>query len=92
MNSGTPRPLIRLASGFHLQGGEEAVATLVLVCPDGNVQLNQIAAGILRLCDGTRSREKIISQILTSNRNHGRATEITEFLDAAMARGWIDEN
>lgn len=64
---------------------------LVLVCPEGNVQLNQIAATILRLCDGSRDREQIVAEIVHGTQSKTRSTEIIEFLDAAVARGWIRE-
>lgn len=89
--NGAPRVLIRLAPGIHLHGGEESGAMLVLACPEGNVQLNQIAAAILRLCDGSRNRAEIVAEVVSSTRNQTRSTEIIEFLDAAVARGWIHE-
>lgn len=64
---------------------------LVLVCPDGNVQLNKIAAAILRLCDGSRDRAQIVAEVVSGTRNQARPSEIIEFLDAAVARGWVDE-
>lgn len=64
---------------------------LVLVCPEGNVQLNKIAAAILRLCDGSRDRAEIVAAVVRGTRNQTKPTEIVEFLDAAVARGWIDE-
>ena len=64
---------------------------LVLVCPNGNVQLNNMAAAILRLCDGSRDREGLVAEVVRRANPHTRAVEIIEFLDAAHARGWIDE-
>jgi hypothetical protein len=83
--------VVRLAPGVHLDGGRENAATLVLVCPDGNVQLNRIAAAILSLCDGSRNRKDVIAEVLSSSPKQARATEIVEFLDVAVARGWITE-
>lgn len=94
MRSGKPgaaRVLIRLASGIRLDGDEENGKTVVLVCPDGNVQLNKIAAAILRLCDGSHGRDEIVAEVVRGSRNQARPAEIVEFLDAAVARGWIDE-
>jgi pyrroloquinoline quinone biosynthesis protein D len=64
---------------------------LVLVSPKGNVQLNRIAAAILRLCDGSRDREGVVAEVVRGTHPHTRADEIIEFLDVARARGWIDE-
>ena len=63
----------------------------MLVCPNGNVQLNRMAAAILRLCDGSHDREHIVAEVVRSSHPRTRAVEIIEFLDVARARGWIDE-
>ena len=83
--------LICLAPGIRLDGRRESDATLVLVCPEGNVQLNRIAAAILRLCDGSRDRAQIVTEILRDTSNQARPSDIEEFLDAAAARRWIDQ-
>lgn len=82
---------VRLAHGVYLDGGKETKEVFVLVCPDGKVQLNRIAAAILRLCDGSYSRAELIAEVVRRSNAQARAGEITEFLDAARARGWIDE-
>jgi pyrroloquinoline quinone biosynthesis protein D len=61
------------------------------VSPHGRVQLNRIAASILRLCDGSRSREDLVAEVVRRSNQRARATEIEEFLEVAQARGWIDE-
>ncbi len=86
-----PRAGVRLAAGVHLDGGKEEDGVLVLVCPNGNVQLNRMAAAILRLCDGSRDREDVVAEVVRRSQPHTRAKEIIEFLDVARARGWIDE-
>jgi len=83
---------VRLASGIHLRGGEEAGTQVVLVCPEGNVQLNSMAADILGLCDGSRDRAQIVTEILRRTRNRARSEDIIEFLNATVARGWIQES
>ena len=82
---------VRLAPGIFLRGEEESGAQAVLVCPEGNVQLNSVAAAILGLCDGSRDRVKIVAEVLDRTRNRARSAEIVEFLDAAVARGWVTE-
>lgn len=90
-NDSAPRGLICLAPGIRLDGRGESDATLVLVCPEGNVQLNRVAAAILQLCDGSRDRVQIVTEILRDTRNQARSTDIDEFLDAAASRHWIRE-
>jgi pyrroloquinoline quinone biosynthesis protein D len=85
---------VRLAPGISLEGdkGDEAKdAVVVLLSPNGPVQLNRTAAAILRLCDGSRDREGVVAEVVHRSNPHTRAAEIIEFLDAARARGWIDE-
>ena len=82
---------VRLAPGIHLRGAEDSGGLAVLVCPEGNVQLNSVAAAILGLCDGSRDRVQVVAEVLQTTRNRARSAEIVEFLDAAVARGWIHE-
>ena len=86
---GGPHAVVRLAPGIRLDGGQDRDALIVLVCPEGNVQLNRMAATILRLCDGSRDRDGIVAELLRGSQDRTRATEIIEFMDAAVARGWI---
>ena len=90
-NDSAPRGPVCLAPGIRLDGRGEGGASLVLVCPEGNVQLNRIAGAILRLCDGSRDRVQIVTEILRDTSNQARSSDIDEFLDAAVARRWIDE-
>jgi hypothetical protein len=46
---------------------------------------------ILRLCDGSRNRQDVVKEVVRQSHQQTRAAEIIEFLDAARARGWIDE-
>jgi hypothetical protein len=82
---------VRLAPGIHLRGEEDSDGQVVLVCPEGNVQLNAVAAAILGLCDGSRDRVQVVTEVLHKTGNRARSAEIVEFLDAAGARGWIQE-
>jgi pyrroloquinoline quinone biosynthesis protein D len=75
----------------RLDGGKENDGVLVLVCPNGKVQLNRMAAAILRLCDGSRDRADLVAEVVRTSHPHTRAAEIAEFLDVARVRGWIDE-
>jgi pyrroloquinoline quinone biosynthesis protein D len=85
------RTSVRLAQGIRLEGDKAKDGVSVLTCPNGQVQLNRIAAAILRLCDGSRAREDVVAEVVRRSHPRTRAAEIIEFLDAARARGWIDE-
>jgi hypothetical protein len=85
------RTCVRLAPGIHLRGAEVSGGQAVLVCPEGNVQLNTVAAAILGLCDGSRDRTQVVEGVLLRTGNRARSAEIVEFLEAAGARGWIRE-
>jgi pyrroloquinoline quinone biosynthesis protein D len=82
---------VRLAPGIYLRGREASGARVVLVCPDGDVQLNFMAAAILELCDGSRDREQIVAEILRKTDSRARSADIIEFLDAAGVRGWLQD-
>jgi pyrroloquinoline quinone biosynthesis protein D len=62
-----------------------------LAGPTGVVQLNESAAAILALCDGTLTREQIIARVLTRSRDDSLAVDVRDFLNAARRRGWIIE-
>ena len=55
------------------------------------MQLNESAAQILALCDGTRTREEIIEHILLRTREADLAVDVRAFLDVARERGWVIE-
>jgi hypothetical protein len=86
--SASPRA-IRLAPGVRVDGSGERNALFVLVCDGHDVQLNRAALTVLKLCDGTRDRRGIVSELTHGSQRQALAGEITEFLDAAFARGWI---
>jgi pyrroloquinoline quinone biosynthesis protein D len=82
---------VRLAAGRQLQkdpGGNGHF----LAGPPGVVQLNESAAAILALCDGTLTREQIIARILPRVKDDSFAMDAREFLNAARRRGWIVED
>ncbi len=82
---------VRLGQGIRLEGDKAKDGAIVLMCPNGQVQLNRIAAAILRLCDGSRDRADVVAEVVRRSHPRTRAAEIIEFLDVARARGWIDE-
>lgn len=82
---------VRLAPGVHLDGGGGEPDTPVLICPTGNVQLNGGAAAILRLCDGSRTRDDIVGAIVRVSPSRAIAADVSDFLNVAKVSGWIVE-
>jgi pyrroloquinoline quinone biosynthesis protein D len=81
---------VRLAPGRQLQE-DSAGDGHFLAGPAGIVQLNESAAAILALCDGTLTREQIIARILPRSKDDSFAVDVREFLNAARRRGWSVE-
>jgi len=81
---------VRLAPGRQLQKDASGTGHL-LIASTGPVRLNESAAEILELCDGTRTREGIVARIVRS-KDDSLARDVREFLDAARRRGWIVED
>lgn len=87
-----PRPSrVRLAPGRHVQTAQ-CQGHHILVYPSGIAQLNESAAEILTLCDGTRTREEIIAHVAPNLTGDELAVDIREFFDVARRRGWIVES
>ncbi len=63
----------------------------MLLSPSGAVQLNDIAAAVLALCDGRLTREQIVTRILSASRR-SLARNVREFLAAAYRHGWLVES
>jgi pyrroloquinoline quinone biosynthesis protein D len=80
---------IRLASGHQLQT-DPSGSGHVLVSPKGSVQLNESAAMVLALCDGTLTGEEVVARVLGA-KDDSLADDVRAFLDAARRRGWIVE-
>jgi len=68
-----------------------ASAQPVLAQPGGTVPLNENAAALLELCDGTRSFDEVIAQFVAQPGNADLAADARDFLDAARQRGWVVE-
>lgn len=78
---------VRIAPGCRL-GGTGGRRGRVLVSPSGAVQLNDIAAEVLALCDGRLTRDQIVSRMLAATRL-SLARNVREFLAAAYRNGWL---
>ena len=81
------RRKVRLAPGCRLSGNS-ARKGRVLVSPAGNVQLNEVAAAVLALCDGRLTREQIVTRMLSASRI-SLARNVREFMNAAYRNGWL---
>ena len=81
---------LHLAAEMQLKDGKDGESA-VLIGPAGSVQLNSSAVAILRLCDGSRSRAEVVAELMRSSHPQLKVSDVGEFLDAARARGWIDE-
>jgi pyrroloquinoline quinone biosynthesis protein D len=68
-----------------------ASAQPVLVQPGSVIPLNESAAALLELCDGTRSFDEVVEQFVAQPGNAGLAADAQDFLEAARQRGWIVE-
>jgi pyrroloquinoline quinone biosynthesis protein D len=80
----------RLATGRHITvewRGDQPV----LVQPGGAVQLNESAAAVLRLCDGTRTTDDIVAELTSDSNSQVLAADVRDFIDAALQRGWLVE-
>ncbi len=79
---------IRLARGHRVQF-EQAQKCDVLLYPEGVVQLNESAAVILKLVDGTRTAADIAAELNRQYPGEDLTADVREFLEIANARGWI---
>ncbi len=76
-------------SPLHRLQWEEAQQRFVILYPEGMVELNLSAAEILKLCDGTRDLEQIVSELETKFETTGLRDDISELLQSALDNGWI---
>lgn len=78
-------------SPMHRLQWEEAQQKDVILYPEGMVELNQSSAEILKLCDGSRTVDKIVTDLETKFQATGLKNDITQFLEVALNNGWITE-
>lgn len=79
-------------SPMHRLQWEEVQQKDVILYPEGMVELNQSSAEILKLCDGTRKLEQIVSDLEQKFATTGLVNDITAFLEVALKNGWIQQN
>lgn len=82
---------VQLAAGVRLVAAGPKHKVAMLVYADGRVQLNEGAVAILRLCDGSRTLQQIVTEAARHSPDGALAADINAFLNAARARGWIVE-
>jgi len=85
------RRALLLAPGVRLDGERGTKGSVTLIRGEGRVHLNETAVTVLTLCDGSRDRDRIVQHLMRDSERTELAAEIGEFLDAAMAQGWIME-
>ena len=81
-------PRVRLSPKMRLQW-EKAQGAHVLLYPEGMIQLNESAAVILELCDGSRTADQVVGELAQRFDAPGLEDDISEFLDTARSHGWI---
>jgi len=90
MNINSDKPI--KFSPLHRLQWEEAQQKDVILYPEGMVELNQSSAEILKLCDGTRKLDQIITDLEQKFATTGLANDITAFMEVALKNGWIQQN
>ena len=79
---------IAIAHGFRFQW-EEAQNAHVLLYPEGMVNLSESASAILSRCDGVRTLEDIVSSLEEAFPGADLESDVVEFLEIALDRGWV---
>jgi hypothetical protein len=86
-----PPAVLKLAPGIRLSSGKEVLKAALWKSTEGKVHLNRHALAVLELCDGSRSRDRVVIDALLQSAGALRAADVIEFLDAASSRGWLIE-
>ncbi len=79
-------------SPLHRLQWEEVQQKDVILYPEGMVELNQSSAEILKLCDGTRNLDQIVTDLEEKFSTTDLKNDITSFLDVALNNGWIQQD
>ncbi len=86
-----PEKIIQFSPLHRLQW-EEAQQKDVILYPEGMVELNQSSAEILKLCDGSRALNGIVSDLEEKFSTTGLKNDIIAFLEVALQNGWIKQD
>ena len=81
-------PRVRLSPKMRLQW-EQSQGAHVLLYPEGMIQLNESAAVILELCDGSRTADQVVGELAQRFDAPGLEDDISEFLETARSHGWV---
>ncbi|MBT3811247.1 MAG: pyrroloquinoline quinone biosynthesis peptide chaperone PqqD [Gammaproteobacteria bacterium] len=79
-------------SPMHRLQWEEVQQKDVILYPEGMVELNQSSAEILKLCDGIRNLDQIVTDLEEKFSTTDLKNDITSFLDVALNNGWIQQD
>ncbi len=85
-----PELSISFSPGHRLQW-EEAQQKDVILYPEGMVELNQSSAEILKLCDGSRTLDQLVTDLEEKFSTSGLKSDISSFLEDALKNGWIQQ-
>lgn len=78
-------------SPMHRLQWEEAQQKDVILYPEGMVELNQSSAEILKLCDGSRTPNQIVTELEEKFSTSGLTNDVNSFLEVALQNGWIQQ-
>ncbi|NOR68795.1 MAG: pyrroloquinoline quinone biosynthesis peptide chaperone PqqD [Methylomarinum sp.] len=79
-------------SPMHRLQWEEAQQKDVILYPEGMVELNQSSAEILKLCDGSRTLDQLVTDLEEKFSTSGLKNDISSFLEVALQNGWIQQS
>jgi pyrroloquinoline quinone biosynthesis protein D len=79
-------------SPMHRLQWEEAQQKDVILYPEGMVELNQSSAEILKLCDGTRNLQNLVTDLEEKFSTSSLQNDVSEFLEVALQNGWIQQS
>ena len=79
---------VHLVKQYRLQW-EPAQDSFVLLYPEGMVKLPGSAGEIMKRVDGSKTVSQIIADLETAFPGADLRQDVTEFLEAAYAKGWI---
>ena len=86
--NGVPQQKPRLAPGTRLQW--DAIRERhVLLFPEGALALNPTAAAILELCDGGRTLDEIVRELVLRYQGADVRADVESLVDTIAARGLL---
>lgn len=80
-----------LASGVRLHR-DQVRDRDVLLYPEGALVLNETAAAVLELCDGTRTIEQIANELSPRYGGADIRDDVAELIDGVAAQGLLDRD